>query len=157
MSEVFDKDEMDYYVGILEDKLGRSFQDGRNECVRSMRPALGKVEVVHRPLLWYLVSVLMMQRLGAKRAAKIIMGLDFATYLSLYFIGLRHYATPFWFSSFPFRPHTIVSRTSGVPTLSYWHKEHTSKQKHPLIYIHGIGVRVRSFPSISRLSIDILL
>ena len=149
ISDVFDKDEMEYYVKILEEKLDRSFEDGRNEHVRCMRPSLDEVEVVHRPLLWYLVRVvvrLAMHSRVADRATKIVMSLDFATYLALYYIGLRHYASPHWFSSFPFRPYSIFSRISGVPEISYWHREHISKRKQPLIYIHGIGVRVHSPP-----------
>ncbi|KAF8343122.1 uncharacterized protein EI90DRAFT_3115609 [Cantharellus anzutake] len=123
-SDVATSEEMDYYVNLVEAKLGRSFEEGRNEDIKCMRPIIDKVKVVHRPLIYYLV----------------VSGLDFATHLALHYIGFRHYDTPLWFSSFPFRPYTVFSRKSVVPRFSYWHREHVSKQKSPLFFIHGIGI-----------------
>ena len=45
------------------------------------------------------------------------------------------------FSVFPYRPHNILSpKKSPSSTLTYWHREHTSKTRLPILFIHGIGI-----------------
>lgn len=46
-----------------------------------------------------------------------------------------------FFDVFPFRPITLVS-SHRAPTkiLTYWHRPHTSKTRHPILFIHGIGI-----------------
>lgn len=44
-------------------------------------------------------------------------------------------------SVFPFRPLGLLSpHKSPVNRLTYWHKEHKSKTRLPVLFIHGIGV-----------------
>ena len=46
-----------------------------------------------------------------------------------------------FFKVFPLRPLTIFT-THRAPgkTVSYWHRQHTSKTKLPVLFIHGIGI-----------------
>jgi pimeloyl-ACP methyl ester carboxylesterase len=45
------------------------------------------------------------------------------------------------FTTFPFRPQTIfTTKRSPVSTLTYWYREHTSRTKLPVLFIHGIGI-----------------
>lgn len=42
---------------------------------------------------------------------------------------------------FPFRPLTLLTtRKTPTKTLSYWHRPHTSKNRLPVLFIHGIGI-----------------
>jgi hypothetical protein len=48
-------DEVEEYVRQLERIVGRTFEEGRGEGVRSMRVTLDPVMMLHRPLVWYMV------------------------------------------------------------------------------------------------------
>lgn len=48
--------EMSEYVAVVERVLGRALPGGYNEATPCMRLTLDPVRMVHRPLLWYLVS-----------------------------------------------------------------------------------------------------
>lgn len=52
---------------------------------------------------------------------------------------------------FPFRPFTLLT-THKTPTntLSYWHRQHTSKEHLPVLFIHGIGIGL--YPYVNFLS-----
>jgi hypothetical protein len=50
-------DEARGYVAAIEAALGHQLEEGRNGDVRSMRPTLDPVVMLHRPLIWYGVSV----------------------------------------------------------------------------------------------------
>jgi pimeloyl-ACP methyl ester carboxylesterase len=46
-----------------------------------------------------------------------------------------------FFTLFPFRPQTLLAiEKSPVKHLTYWHRQHTSKTKLPILFIHGIGI-----------------
>jgi hypothetical protein len=46
-----------------------------------------------------------------------------------------------FFTIFPFRPLTLFStHKSPAKHLTYWHRQHTSKNRLPVLFIHGIGV-----------------
>jgi hypothetical protein len=51
------EDEINVYVGIVEKLLGRELEDGNNKNTKSMRLTLDPVVMVHRPLIWYIVSI----------------------------------------------------------------------------------------------------
>ncbi|KAI9743742.1 MAG: hypothetical protein M1835_002862 [Candelina submexicana] len=46
-----------------------------------------------------------------------------------------------WYTVFPFRPLTLLSRhRSPAKRLTYWHHPHVSKNKLPVLFVHGIGI-----------------
>jgi hypothetical protein len=49
-------EELDTYIKMVEEMLGRKLEEGRGEGVRSMRLTFDPVKVAHRPLIWYSVS-----------------------------------------------------------------------------------------------------
>lgn len=51
------KPELDEYVVRMEALLGRKLEDGRGANVKSLRLTLDPVVIVHRPLIWYSVSI----------------------------------------------------------------------------------------------------
>jgi pimeloyl-ACP methyl ester carboxylesterase len=53
----------------------------------------------------------------------------------------RRTALSRFFTLFPFRPQTLLTiEKSPVKHLTYWHRQHTSKTKLPILFIHGIGI-----------------
>ena len=64
-------------------------------------------------------------------------------YCSMLYHGfhLHHISFLRFFTVFPFRPLTLFSSyKSPAKHLTYWHREHTSKNRLPVLFIHGIGV-----------------
>lgn len=49
------KDELEGYVHHIEELLGHEFPLGRNANVKSIRLTLDEVEMLPRPLVWYMV------------------------------------------------------------------------------------------------------
>ena len=50
------------------------------------------------------------------------------------------------FAMFPFRMIPLLSwNSSPVQNLSYWYREHTSKTRLPIVFIHGIGVGLYTY------------
>ncbi len=69
-------------------------------------------------------------------------------YYSFHFhrVSLRRF-----FKLFPFRPLTLLSRhQSPAKRLTYWHRPHTSRNKLPILFIHGIGIGL--YPYVNFLS-----
>lgn len=61
-------------------------------------------------------------------------------------LALRRYLTVF-----PFRPFTLLTtQKTPAKTLSYWHRQHNSKQHLPVLFIHGIGIGL--YPYVNFLS-----
>lgn len=57
--------------------------------------------------------------------------------------GFHLHRTSRWrfFALFPFRPLALLSTDkSPAKHLTYWHRPHTSKNRLPVLFIHGIGV-----------------
>lgn len=52
---VLDEEELEEYTDQMEILLGRKFQPGKGDA-SSLRPTADKVKMLHRSLLWYLVS-----------------------------------------------------------------------------------------------------
>ena len=56
-----------------------------------------------------------------------------------------------FFTVFPFRPLTILTAyRSPVRHLTYWHRQHTSKKRLPVLFIHGIGIGLYPYTSFLR-------
>ena len=50
-------DEIEGYIRNIEKLLGRKLEEGWDQTLRCMKVSLDPVDMVHRPLLWYLVSI----------------------------------------------------------------------------------------------------
>lgn len=51
-------DEIEGYLRRLEAYMGSKFEDGWNAAAKCMRLTLDPVVMLHRPLIWYAVSVI---------------------------------------------------------------------------------------------------
>jgi len=80
---------------------------------------------------------------------QIVGTVDTCSSLAMMYMGFKHYTTPKWFRVFPPRPLTFLSRPSADPYLPYWYRPHRSTTKLPILFIHGIGVRLPSLSSYS--------
>ncbi|KAH6665385.1 hypothetical protein B0J14DRAFT_606027 [Halenospora varia] len=123
-----EEEELEEYVNLLESILPNDlkFLPGKTPGVQTLRLSLDPVNVSHKPLLFYILGV------G---------GADLYAALIMWYHGYQHYATKRWFTSFPFRSHTLISpQTSPAKHISYWYRPHTSKTKLPILYVHGIGI-----------------
>ncbi|KAA1478429.1 hypothetical protein DENSPDRAFT_934251 [Dentipellis sp. KUC8613] len=119
------EEELDYYVGEVSRFLGYSLDNGKNHQLKTMRLTLDPVVTIHRPFIWYMIVCLV----------------DTLTSISLFYQGFRHYNTHRWFHAFPPRPLlSLLSHRSADPDISYWYRPHKSTTKHPLVFIHGIGI-----------------
>ncbi|PPR06116.1 hypothetical protein CVT24_004216 [Panaeolus cyanescens] len=129
-------DELEEYISLLEEASGITFLDDPASKLRSIRVSLDPVLALHRPLLWYLIVAFV----------------DTYTSTRLFLLGFRHYtpSEPGYTASFPPRPvlYLLLSRKApqGVK-MPFWYRPHTSLTKHPLIFLHGIGIGL--FPYIS--------
>ena len=118
-----DGQELDDYVSATETVLGRKFEDGCGPY-RPLRHSVDRINIQHRPLLYYICGVGLM---------------DTLIFLKLWTLGFRHYALSRWCQSFPYRPLSVLSKyRSPARDISYWYRPHTSKTRLPLLYIHGI-------------------
>ncbi|KII89162.1 hypothetical protein PLICRDRAFT_698270 [Plicaturopsis crispa FD-325 SS-3] len=119
------KDELEIYTSKIEEQLGRKLESGFNKDAQSMRLTLDPVVMCHRPLVWYMI----------------VGGIDLYTSLRMLYLGFHHYASAKWFRAFPPRPWTLfASKRSVDRNLSYWYRPHRSKDKLPIMFIHGIGI-----------------
>lgn len=121
-------EELEEYVDALERLFpdGMKFRKGRVRGINTLRFSLDPVNLTHKPLLFYVLGV------G---------GADIYAALIMWYSGYHHYAARQWFTSFPFRPQTLLSsHRSPAKHISYWYRPHTSKTKLPILYIHGIGI-----------------
>ncbi|EGU73015.1 hypothetical protein FOPG_18784 [Fusarium oxysporum f. sp. conglutinans race 2 54008] len=120
------EEELQQYISLLEQRLGRRFQDGRGN-VKSLRLTLDSIKTTYRSLLWYMVVFLV----------------DEATHLAFLWHGFKYYRRPRFsaFRVFPPRPQELMpGRQSPAPQLSYWHRPHTADGKLPVVFFHGIGI-----------------
>jgi pimeloyl-ACP methyl ester carboxylesterase len=68
---------------------------------------------------------------------------DNLTYFWLLFHGFHFYRMSLFytFTVFPPRLQTLVGTSlSPAPDLSYWYRPHTSRNKLPVLFLHGIGI-----------------
>jgi len=64
------------------------------------------------------------------------------------FHSFQFYRLPLarFFTVFPFRPLTLFSFCQTPATdLTYWYRPHTSKEKLPILFIHGIGIGMYTY------------
>ncbi|KAG8752561.1 hypothetical protein FRC12_011891 [Ceratobasidium sp. 428] len=129
LSEPDVTEEIEEYVDILEESLGRTIPPGRNENIKSIRLTLDNVVIHHRPFVWYMI----------------VMIVDILVAARMRLSGFKHYSAPV--SVFPPRPYTLFSRRSPSKVLSYWYrppaelKTPVDQQLYPpLLFIHGIGI-----------------
>ncbi|KAF7553575.1 hypothetical protein G7046_g7075 [Stylonectria norvegica] len=119
-------EELEEYTNEMEKILGRKLEPGRGSA-KCLRLTIDKVEMLHRSLTWYFcVSVV-----------------DTITSVYLRFYSFDFYRAPIqrFLAVFPFRPLTLfTSYRSASQTLTYWHRQHTSKTRLPVLFLHGIGV-----------------
>ncbi|KZP29192.1 hypothetical protein FIBSPDRAFT_1039157, partial [Athelia psychrophila] len=109
------EDEIDGYVADIEKILGRELERGESDASLpeksgSMRLTFDPVHTLHRPFAWYMIVGVV----------------DAISSLSLLRAGFTHYATPKWFTAFPFRPLTVFSKRSAHSELSYAYRPHRS-------------------------------
>jgi len=68
---------------------------------------------------------------------------DVLTSVRLAYRGFRLFPTAGWLEVFPGRPHAPLFSTgvnSPAKNLSYWLRPHTSEDKLPVVFLHGLGV-----------------
>ncbi|KAK2615298.1 hypothetical protein N8I77_002063 [Diaporthe amygdali] len=121
-----DADELEEYIVELEERMGMTFKRGRGDA-KPMRLTFDPIEMTHRSLLFYSLTGFA----------------DFFTTLFLFAKGFSFYRQPqnTFFSVFPFRPMTLISRNeSAAPAMSYFYRPHKSKTNRPIFFIHGIGI-----------------
>lgn len=67
---------------------------------------------------------------------------DIITHAYMMFYGF-HFHHPSWrnaFTTFPFRPYTILGASKSPVGLTYWTRPHKSTTKLPVVFMHGVGV-----------------
>ncbi|KAH7100217.1 hypothetical protein BKA62DRAFT_258274 [Auriculariales sp. MPI-PUGE-AT-0066] len=144
------REELAQYVKSFEEKIETTLPAGHNSHVKSIRLTLDEVNIVHRPLVWYMI----------------VAHVDFLTFCALNLLGFTHYASPKWFTVFPFRPYTTFGNRSPSE-VSYWHRPHRSLQKRPILFIHGLGIGlwayirfffqlVRAEPEVGVLAVELM-
>ncbi|KAF9053419.1 hypothetical protein BJ165DRAFT_1447444 [Panaeolus papilionaceus] len=129
------REELDEYVKLLEEASGVAFADENEhdanktkKNLRGIRVSLDPVLAAHRPLIWYMIVAVV----------------DAYTSIRLFRLGFRHYtpSEPGYSLCFPPRPILyLFSRTAprGIK-VPFWYRPHRTSTKHPLIFIHGIGI-----------------
>ncbi|KAF2998469.1 hypothetical protein E8E13_002186 [Curvularia kusanoi] len=125
-AKIEEEAELKEYVDGIETMLGRPLLPGRGPA-KSLRLTIDEVNMRHRPVVWYLIVMLV----------------DTLTAAYLRYNGFLLHRTPLRSSLaiFPPRPATLLSRhLSAAPNLSYWYRPHTSKTRLPILFIHGIGI-----------------
>lgn len=149
-------EELEEYVERFETLLGRKLDPGRGNAV-PLRLTIDEVKMLHRSLLWYLVSPQLLgkslNRRRTKSVEKCVFVVDSVTFVYMlrhsfryHGLGLKH-----WLTVFPFRPLAIAGlHKSPTRTLTYWHRPHTSKTAIPVLFIHGIGIGL--YPYVNFLS-----
>ena len=118
-------EELEAFVVATEKKLGHRFPEGHGPH-QPLRPTLDSVNIQHRPLVYYIFGVGLM---------------DTLVFLKLWRMGFEHYPVSRWFQFFPFRPLSVFSKqVSPARDVSYWYRPHTSSKHLPVLFIHGIGI-----------------
>ncbi|KAM3084070.1 hypothetical protein ACMFMG_001822 [Clarireedia jacksonii] len=128
-----DDEELEGYITILEEQLGREIPQGRGNA-KCLRLTLDEVVMSHRSLTWYFC----------------VGFVDFLTFCSLRFHGFHFHRTSInqSLSILPIRPQSFwTTYRSPASHISYWHRPHTSQTKLPIIFIHGIGIGLYPYTS----------
>ncbi|KAH8816487.1 hypothetical protein F5884DRAFT_776384 [Xylogone sp. PMI_703] len=128
-----DDEELEEYICLTEKQLGKKIEEGRGSAV-ALRLTLDPVDMLHRSLTWYLC----------------VGFVDFLTHVMLAYHGFHFYRISLKESLgiFPFRPQTLLTNhRSPAKYTNYWYREHTSKDKLPILFIHGIGIGLFPYAS----------
>lgn len=75
---------------------------------------------------------------------------DTVAFIRLRYHGFHLYRPALGFlpKTFPLRPQMLLTRCrSPAKTLSYWHRQHTSTTRLPILFIHGIGIGIDTYIS----------
>jgi hypothetical protein len=136
------EEELEEYLSMVEAIIGRELAPGYNTGARCMRPTIDGVLMLHRPLIWYLVSNHQKKtmKLNDLLIIQVVGLVDLFSSFRLWRQGFHHYDDGDCVASFPMRPCCIISRRSPVVKLPYWYRPHQSSTKLPVLFIHGIGV-----------------
>ncbi|KAH7346054.1 hypothetical protein BKA66DRAFT_576673 [Pyrenochaeta sp. MPI-SDFR-AT-0127] len=124
-------EELDEYADGTQTLLGRTLEPGWGSA-QSLRLTVGQVQMSHRPVLWYMIVMLV----------------DSFTATRLRYSGFILFRTPLRSSLaiFPPRLASLFTRQiSSAPDLSYWYRPHTSKTRLPILFIHGIGIGLHPY------------
>ncbi|KAI8982942.1 Alpha/Beta hydrolase protein [Trametes punicea] len=117
-------DELQGYLQKMEELLGRKIDEGWDQTIRCMKVTLDPVDMIHRPLLWYLI----------------VATVDTITAIQMKNCGFHHYTSSHCASCFPPRTFTAFSNNAPHPDLVYWLRPHKSSTKDPILFLHGIGI-----------------
>ncbi|KAF1828749.1 hypothetical protein BDW02DRAFT_511574 [Decorospora gaudefroyi] len=126
-----EEDELNEYADGVETMLGRKLEPGWGSA-KSLRLTIDHVSMSHRPLIWY----------------TIVMLVDTFTAARLRYCGFTLFRTHLRSSLaiFPPRPANLATRCiSSAPNLSYWYRPHTSRNRLPILFIHGIGIGLHPY------------
>ncbi|KAJ6457101.1 hypothetical protein C8R47DRAFT_995951 [Mycena vitilis] len=128
--------EIDEYISIVEKSLGRKLEPGRTPGVQSLRLSFDPIQMLHRPLIWYMIVSLV----------------DTLTSVFLLSLGFKHYAPRSWFSAFPPRPIlSLLSRPAATPHFPYWYRPPRAvAQSTPILFLHGIGIGLHPYVPLFR-------
>ncbi|KAL9010100.1 MAG: hypothetical protein Q9173_004930 [Seirophora scorigena] len=124
--------ELEDYTDQLQALLGRELPSGKGDAV-ALRLTLDKVQMLYRPLIWYLLTALL----------QMVLLIDTLTHLYMRYHSFHFYrlAMREFLTVFPPRPLSLMTtRITPAKTTSYWHHPHTSKSRLPTVFIHGIGI-----------------
>lgn len=127
------EEELDEYANGIQTLLGRRLEPGWGSA-KSLRLTVDEVRMSHRPVLWYIIVMLV----------------DTVTAACLRCSGFSLYRTHLRsaLAIFPPRPAVLFTRSrSSAPDLSYWYRPHTSKTRLPILFIHGIGIGLWPYTS----------
>lgn len=118
-------EELEQYTKKLEQMLGRQFKAGRGTA-KGLRLTIDPIDMDCRSLFWYTLMLIV----------------DTSTHVRMSVYNYQyHRTTSSSLGVFPPRPLTLVSaHESKAKHMSYWLRPHTSKTRHPILFIHGIGV-----------------
>jgi hypothetical protein len=155
-----ENEELGEYIGLYESTSGRKLEDGWGSA-KCIRGTFDRVPMQHRPLIWYLVSFCLSfppvavdafqdgqlrRKLMIIFAPKKIVSLvELVSDARLRLNGWQFYRFPLrtFFFYFPLRPLAFfTSHVSCSRKLSYWYREHKSKDRLPILYIHGTGIGI---------------
>ncbi|KAE9397158.1 hypothetical protein BT96DRAFT_957969 [Gymnopus androsaceus JB14] len=137
-------DEIEIYVKKVEELTGMKLEKGRTAVTSSLRLTLDRVNMSHRPFIWYTIVGLV----------------DLITCIRLYAIGFRHYSPSVLGRVFPPRLLTLFSKPSVTEHISYWYKPHKSLKKDPVIglypYVPFLKELIRTNPDMGILLIELV-
>ncbi|KAI1029311.1 hypothetical protein LB504_010865 [Fusarium proliferatum] len=120
------EEEVEHYLSLVEQRLGRKFEEGRGH-VKSLRLTIDGITTTYRSLVWYII----------------VFFLDQATHLAFRWHGFDFHRRPrsSALRVFPPRPQELFPGPKSPSTrLSYWHRPHTAEDKLPVVFFHGIGI-----------------